>query len=134
MSYINSLTKEQLIRRLVLLGQVAKEINADLAKMGYADEDGNVNTCSVAEIDGDGRLGGNVVDLFLLADLNSDHAEKRFLTDGEYNKKTDIHMTCDKCGHIEYYEDETDMFQGEMFGLEDKTIVCKKCVNNLHIK
>lgn len=81
---MENLTREQLLRRLVILKQVAQEINDDLAKMGYADEDGNVNTCSVEDAGADGNLGANVVNLFMLADTDSDHVEKFCMTDEEY--------------------------------------------------
>ena len=87
------LDKEHLERRLVLLLQVAKVINDELAKMGFADDDGCVNTCSVAEKDGDGLLGKSVVDLFILANLNSTIPETEFKTDAEYEKEKVIHST-----------------------------------------
>ena len=40
----------------------------------------------------------------------------------------DITLTCNKCGHVEFYECEEIMYQGEMFGLDDNTNVCKKCL------
>lgn len=83
------LTKEVLERRLVLLNQLAKAINDDLVKLGFGDEDGVVNTCSVAEKDGNGSLGANIVNLFLLADTNSDYAEREFQTDAEYQAKVE---------------------------------------------
>jgi hypothetical protein len=76
MSYINTLTKEQLIRRLIILEQVVIELEQDLAKIGWADEDGNVNTNSVEDAGHDGNIGANICNLFLLSNLNSDEAEK----------------------------------------------------------
>lgn len=45
--------------------------------------------------------------------------------------KDEITLTCNICQHVEHYEDETEMFQGEMWGLEDGTIVCDKCLTKL---
>lgn len=41
-----------------------------------------------------------------------------------------IHLKCSYCSHIEYYECEEHLFQGEMCGLSDGTIICEKCLNN----
>ena len=77
------LTKEQLERRLVIMKQVATQLNDDLAKIGWADEDGFVNTCSVEEAGQEGNIGANLVNLFIIADTTNDHVEKHCLTDAE---------------------------------------------------
>lgn len=42
---------------------------------------------------------------------------------------SEIFLICSKCFHIEHYECEEHLFQGEMFGLENDVIVCPKCIN-----
>ena len=42
-----------------------------------------------------------------------------------------ITLKCDKCGHLEYYECEEHLFQdGKMWGLEDDSIICNKCLED----
>ena len=79
----DGLTKEQLERRLVIMKQVATQLNDDLANIGWADEDGFVNTCSVEDAGQDGNIGANLVNLFIIADTSNDHVEKHCLTDAE---------------------------------------------------
>lgn len=90
----DGLTKEQLERRLIIMKQVATQLNDDLAKIGWADEDGFVNTCSVEDAGQDGNIGANIVNLFLIADTTNDHVEKHCLTDAENDalmeKKTKV--------------------------------------------
>jgi len=77
------LTKEQLERRLVIMKQVATQLNDDLAKIGWADEDGFVNTCSVEDAGQDGNIGANLVNLFMIADTSNNHVENHCYTDAE---------------------------------------------------
>ncbi len=90
----DGLSKEQSERRLVIMKKVATQLNDDLAKIGWADEDGFVNTCSVEDAGQDGNIGANLVNLFLIADTNNDHVEKHCLTDAENDalmeKKTKV--------------------------------------------
>lgn len=85
--YAKSLTKEQLIRRLDILLQVATELNNDLAEVGWADEDGFVNTCSTEDAGVDGNIGTNIVNLHIIADYNNPHVEEYCMTDAEYEAK-----------------------------------------------
>ena len=39
-------------------------------------------------------------------------------------------MKCDYCNHTEFYKDETQLFQGEMYGLPDDSVMCNKCLEN----
>ena len=39
-----------------------------------------------------------------------------------------LQMKCDYCDHIEYYEGEEELFQGEMFGLKDDSTSCHDCL------
>lgn len=43
---------------------------------------------------------------------------------------SEINLTCCKCKNVEHYESDEELFQGEMWGLEDGTIICNKCLEN----
>ena len=43
---------------------------------------------------------------------------------------TKISIKCDYCNHTEFYKDETQLFQGEMYGLPDDSVMCNKCLEN----
>jgi hypothetical protein len=39
-----------------------------------------------------------------------------------------ITIECSECKHVETYEAETDMYQGEMWGLDDGRNICNNCL------
>jgi hypothetical protein len=41
-----------------------------------------------------------------------------------------ITLKCDKCNHIEIYENEIDLFQdSKMWGLPNNKVLCDECLN-----
>ena len=47
---------------------------------------------------------------------------------GNNNK---LSIKCDYCNHVEYYENENEFFQGEMFGLIDWSTSCPDCLGKI---
>jgi len=41
-----------------------------------------------------------------------------------------ITMKCDYCNYIHNYNNETELFQGEMWGLTDNSVMCNQCLEN----
>tara|TARA_R100000315_G_C5203570_1_gene120008 strand:- start:132 stop:284 length:153 start_codon:yes stop_codon:yes gene_type:complete len=39
-------------------------------------------------------------------------------------------IKCDYCSYEHNYNDETQFFQGEMWGLKDNSVMCNKCLEN----
>ena len=50
------------------------------------------------------------------------------------NKDNKLSIKCDYCNHVEYYKNENELFQGEMFGLKDWTTSCHDCLVKIPAK
>ena len=57
---------------------------------------------------------------------------KRKVNKMDNNNKLSI--KCDYCNHVEYYENEKEFFQGEMFGLKDWSTSCPDCLGKIPAK
>jgi arginine decarboxylase-like protein len=78
----------------------------------------------------------NKLEIAIAKEFNRQNPITKF--DGMDDQEVKSYITCDNCGHIEQYDDESEMFQGEMFVIEDKTknsmeqpIFCANCVSKL---
>jgi len=41
-----------------------------------------------------------------------------------------VSMDCDYCNHTEHYKYQEEMFQGEMWGLNDYSVMCNSCLES----